>query len=367
MKFQDKVPSELSSKILTIGPDYRRHKGGVAAVIRTLSQYFEDFNFISTYKEGSVFLKGFVFFKGLVKFFSILLFNRKIKIIHIHGASYGSFYRKWSVFCIGKLLFNKKIIYHVHGGGFQKFYENGNWVSKKMINYFLRKADIIVCISLSWKEYFQHNHKTRNLIFLPNVIEYPKKQNFKMKGEIITFLFLGLISEQKGIFDLLEVIAKNKGKYDNKLKLLIAGNGKSEKLLGLIDKYETGNIVEFLGWVSGDNKIAALNKADVYILPSYIEGSPISILEAMSYGMPIISTNVGGIPELVKNNENGLLIEQGNLDQIEMALDFFVMNPGIIGTYGAVSEHLVQKHLPDSVLKQLIGMYQFVLSPTTAN
>lgn len=193
------------------------------------------------------------------------------------------------------------------------------------------------------------------------MIDYPEKQKIDKSPEVITFLFFGLITEAKGIFDLIQVIAANKNKYRGKIKLLIGGNGKVEKLLSLIKENEIEDIVVFLGWVNGEKKVNALNRADVYILPSYIEGSPVSILEAMSYGLPIISTKVGGIPELVKNKENGLLIDAGNLEQIEMALDWFVTSPELLGKYGAISEQLVQKHLPAAVLKKLIDVYQLAL------
>ena len=242
------------------------------------------------------------------------------------------------------------------------FYEKSNRFSKRLIKLFLRKADLVICLSQSWLEYFSTNHKTRDLVFLPNMIDYPQKCENRREHSTINFLFLGLVTESKGIFDLINVIAKNKDKFRNKIRLLIGGNGKTEQLTDLINKYEIEDIVEFLGWVNGDNKISALNSSNVYILPSYIEGSPVSILEAMSYGMAIIATNIGGIPELVKNKENGLLIEPGNLDQIEKALNYFVMNPGLIESYGAVSEMMIQKHLPDSVLKKLIDIYQPVLS-----
>jgi glycosyltransferase involved in cell wall biosynthesis len=122
------------------------------------------------------------------------------------------------------------------------------------------------------------------------------------------------------------------------------------------------DIVEFLGWISGMGKAIILNSSDVYILPSYNEGLPISILESMSYGKAIISTYVGGIPEIVRNKENGLLINPGELKQIEQTIDFFLENPDQIKEYGVISKQKVQKHLPHSVLKELQEIYKSVLS-----
>lgn len=361
MPANNKIPLELASKILTVGPDYRNPRGGIGVVIRFYSNNFEIFKFISTYKYGSGISKVFGFLRALFQIFFKLLSDRKIKVIHIHGASYGSFYRKFIVFLIGKYLFRKKIVYHIKGGGYQTFYNKSYRLSKRFIKLFLRKADVIICLSQFWMEYFNSTYKTKELIILPNMIDYPEKQKIDKSPEVITFLFFGLITEAKGIFDLIQVIAANKNKYRGKIKLLIGGNGKVEKLLSLIKENEIEDIVVFLGWVNGEKKVNALNRADVYILPSYIEGSPVSILEAMSYGLPIISTKVGGIPELVKNKENGLLIDAGNLEQIEMALDWFVTSPELLGKYGAISEQLVQKHLPAAVLKKLIDVYQLAL------
>jgi glycosyltransferase involved in cell wall biosynthesis len=144
--------------------------------------------------------------------------------------------------------------------------------------------------------------------------------------------------------------------------LIIGGNGEIQHLLDLINKHHIEDIVEFLGWISSNEKADVLNNADVYILPSYHEGLPISILESMSYGKAVISTKVGGIPEIVRNNENGLLINPGDLEAIKQSLNFFLENPRKIKEYGNISEQKVQKYLPHSVLKELEEIYKSVLS-----
>jgi glycosyltransferase involved in cell wall biosynthesis len=362
MKQMIRLSSDLSSKILTIGPDYQNHRGGVGAVIDVYSRYYEVFNFIASHKNGSSFFKSYIFVISLIKLFSTLFSNRKIRVIHIHGASYGSFYRKFIIFVIGKYIFRKKIIYHIHGGGFQVFFENSNILSKRLMKNLLSNADVVICLSQSWIEYFGQNFKTKRLLILPNIIDYPVKIKTDLKKDVITFLFFGLICKAKGIFDLIEVIARNKELYRGRIKLLIAGNEEVEHMKDLIYKHRIEDIVEFLGWISNNEKSSILNNSDVYILPSYNEGLPISILEAMSYGKAIISTKVGGIPEIVRNKENGLLINPGDLEQIKQSLNFFLENPEKIEEYGVVSEQKVQKYLPNSVLKELEEIYKSVLS-----
>ncbi len=96
-----------------------------------------------------------------------------------------------------------------------------------------------------------------------------------------------------------------------------------------------------------------LNWADVFILPSFNEGLPISILEAMSYGMPIISTPVGGISEVVKNNLNGTIISPGNAEEISIAMMKYIASPEIIKAEGEDSKNIVKFYLPEYVLNHL--------------
>ena len=92
-------------------------------------------------------------------------------------------------------------------------------------------------------------------------------------------------------------------------------------------------------------------------MPSYNEGLPIAILEAMSYSHPIISTPVGGIPEVVKDHQNGILVEPGNLEQIKEALLFFIEHPEVIRSYGKKSYEIVQPYFPENVFLQLKEIY----------
>jgi glycosyltransferase involved in cell wall biosynthesis len=355
------LSNPISSKILTVGPDYRNHRGGVGAVISVYSKYFAVFNFIPSYKVGSGFYKSYIFLVSIFKLFFTLIANRNIRILHIHGASHGSFYRKFIIFFIGRYIFRKKIIYHIHGGGFQNFYDKSGKFSKYLIRTLLKNADCVITLSQSWYEYFSKNFKTKKLIILPNIIDYPSKQLKTHKTDSLTLLFFGLICEAKGIFDLLNVIGNNKEDYRNKLRLLIGGNGETQRLKSLISQNQTGEIVEFLGWVDNEKKSAAFNNSDVFVLPSYAEGLPISILEAMSYGKAVIATDVGGVSEVVRENENGILIEPGNLIQIRQAINNLLDHKNLVDEFGSVSEKIAQAYLPGEVIKKLEEIYNTLL------
>lgn len=341
------------NNLLTIGIQYHPVRGGVAAVISSYSKMIKPFHFIGTVNDSNKLFKLIVFIKALFVFMYYMLVKHNIKIVHIHGASYVSFWRK-SVFILLGKAFGKKIVYHIHGGGFKKFSKE----HPNAVRYVLSKTDCIIALSENWKEFFEKEFSCKKVTVISNIIEAP--QINPKKSNLFTLLFLGKMNKNKGIYDLLDVIIKNKSEYKNKLRLFLGGNGEIESVQRKIHENGIENIVIFKGWVSGNSKIDLFNQSDVYILPSYYEGLPISILEAMSYSMPIIATNVGGIPEIVENGINGYLINPGNKEAIENAINKFLFNPSLIKSMGEKSQQKIKKHLPVEVSKELSQLYNTI-------
>lgn len=116
-------------------------------------------------------------------------------------------------------------------------------------------------------------------------------------------MFMGEISMRKGGFDLLQAISDNKEYFKDKLLLRMGGNEVDGDIKTFIRNHQLEDFVSYEGWISGEKKTECLNWEDVYILPSYNEGLPIAILEAMSYKHPVISTPVGGILKSFKQKK----------------------------------------------------------------
>lgn len=354
------INDEISGRILIVGPDYKDHRGGVGAVLDTYSRYFTNFRFICTHKSISVFGRIFLFLGSLFKLTFRLILERNVRIIHIHGASYGSFYRKFIVFLIGKT-FCKKIIYHIHGGEYDFFFTRSGAITKKMVRYMIENSDCIITLSESWRIFLDSCFKIHNLHIVQNIIEPQEGHNKIKRADLVRFLFLGRIGDRKGIYDLLDVIQKKRTKYMNKIELNIAGDGEYEVLQDWISKYRLSGMVKYFGWVKGDEKKELIKESDIFILPSHNEGLPVSILECMAFNKPIISTKVGGIPEVVKDHVNGILISPGNLEELENAIDFFLSNPELIEQYGNASLEIVKDYFPSSVIPKLNKIYSTLL------
>lgn len=347
-----------SGQVLSIGCEFSPPKGGVAQVLYNYSQFiFDPFNIIVDSKSGSTTLKLLVFIKACVILVFRLLSN-KYKIVHIHTSSYNSFKRSSYFLAISKF-FHKKVVLHIHGGGFVDFYKtNPKWITKV-----LDKADCIITLSMKWKQYFETITSIPTVAIVENLIPpVDEIQKDSCNDNKVHLLFLGLITEEKGIFDLLKLVSEKKSFfYENNAVFHIAGNGEVDRLLELIDSYNLGEIVKFEGWVAGEHKINLLKKMDAFILPSYAEGLPLSILEAMSFSLPIIATNVGGIPEIVENNINGYLISPKNNSQLFEAISKIVAQPELREQMGKSSYRRATSYFPNTVAVKLSEIYKNLL------
>lgn len=343
-----------SEAILSVGCEYKNPKGGVAQVMKNYEEYiFPEFKCVVNSGGNNKVEK---LFKALFGWFGMLFkltFDKKIKIVHIHTASYNSFKRSALFLKLAKF-FGKKVILHIHGGGFKEYYAtNPSWITK-----ILNSSDAIITLSESWKEYYESITNGPAIFILENIIANPNISE-RNKSTKCNLLFLGKIDQLKGIYDLLKVLNQDKLYFSDKIELHIGGGGEVEKLKETISKYDLEDFVYYDGFVSGKKKETLLNKCDAYILPSYTEGLPVSILEAMSYGKPILSTPVGGIPEVVK--ENGILFQPGDLSAIQEAIELIATNESKCKEMGLKSKEMIEGYLPANVETKLEKIYTQIL------
>lgn len=351
------ITKDISRQVLMTGDYYRNnHPGGISAVVSYWSRHIEDLQFYPTYKSGGKITKGWWFVTSYIRLALRMMTDRKVRLIHQHTAADGSF---WKNVRIQKLcrFFGKKTILHIHASRFKDFHDEASADDRNRILDALRNADRLIVLSESWKQWFMSiGIEEEKLTILHNITPEPTHiPEAKTDDGKVHFLFMGEIGQRKGVFDLLNGIAAHKEEAAGKIELRIGGNRNEEKLLDFISANGLEDIVRFEGWVSGDKKLRLLNWADVYVLPSFNEGLPISILEAMSYGCPIISTPVGGIPEVV--DDNGILVTPGNQEEIWRAIKKYIDHPETISQEGKASLKNVRTYLPAHVMTHLRKIY----------
>lgn len=356
------VPTTIFQQVVMVGPQYKDHRGGMGAVLASYAEEIEEFQFLATFDGRCSMIANIgVFILSLFRLVRKLAWDRKITIVHIHGASGGSFIRKYLIFLIAKYLFRKKVIYHLHGAKFHLFYKNSNFISRYLVKHLAESVDVFICLSRYWQTYLSSEFIIKRLVIVNNPVPVPKKALNRCKdGENnrLNMLFLGRIGDRKGVFDLLAVIKEYKHQWEGRIKLKIGGDGEVDRLLRYIETQNLTCIVEYVGWTDGEKKNKLLDECDALILPSYNEGLPISILEAMSWGKAIISTSVGGIPEIVSHNKNGLLLTPGERDMLAASINKFIAEPGLVGKMGKASLDKVRPYLIGHVLNQLETIYK---------
>lgn len=351
-------------KILYVAPNIR-WKGGISSVMMEYRKAIQTFRYQPSTTSENI-LITFASFPWLVlQFCYQLLTQRQIRIVHLHGASKGSFYRKYVMFLIAKYLFDKKVVYHVHGARYHLFYKNAPLFVQRRIQHFINTSDSLIVLSDWWKDFFEETFQPRRIHIVPNIVSATQPQDINYpshQGRKTKFLFLGRIGQRKGVYDLLEVLRDHRDALGDRYVLKLGGDGETKQLQQLIQKYHLEDSVKFLGFVAGEKKEQLLREADVYVLPSYNEGLPISVLEAMSFGLPIISTDVGGIPEVLHPHANGLMIAVGDQKALYDAIRFFLDQPEKIKKYGTRSYEMVaQRYFPQPVTDALIKVYAKLL------
>ncbi|GAB4031193.1 glycosyltransferase family 4 protein [Spirosoma jeollabukense] len=348
--------------VLHIGPNYKDHKGGMGAVVDVYQKNITNFKFLASYEGNYSSLTNIPFFIiAFVKYLRLLIIDKDIKVIHMHGASYGSFYRKFLFFAAAKYFFSKKVVYHLHAAEFHVFYKNSDFLSKKMIASLINNSDSIVVLSTRWSNYVKETFNPKYILVVNNPIEMPGNNFTYSADNQVKLLFMGRIGQRKGLFDLLDVLTENHDRYVNRLSLQIGGDGEVDKLKSYIQSNNLNDSVNYIGWANGDLKHRALSDCDVLILPSYNEGLPIAILEAMSYGKAIIATNVGGIPEVVKEGSNGFLIEPGDKLALKRNIDSILDDRSRLSKMGEKSLGLIRNYDINEVVKSLTTLYERIL------
>lgn len=302
--------------VIMIGPA-SVSKGGIATVIANFEKTFTSENvnihYIASWKEGSPLFKIWMFLKAIMQL-CYLAIIQNIDIVHIHTSQKGSLYRKMIFINIAKF-FRAKVILHMHGSRFGIFYDNQSSFLQKIIVNHLNRLDHIIVLSEAWKTYYENLCGTPVTI-MENAVEVPHNNPYNNTSKtIVTF---GNVSQEKGSYDLLRAIQSLGAAYQE-YEFIFYGIGDISNAEAQIQKSQLTNVT-LGGWVESQQKQSILEGALLHVLPSYHEALPMAILETMAHGIPNISTNVGGIPQIINNQQNGLLIEPGDVNELHDAI-----------------------------------------------
>lgn len=281
------------------------------------------------------FKKLFIFICIIFRLFKTLIFFKPDKI-YITQSIVGLGFIKDSILVLISKLFGFKLIFHLHRKG-------ANKVIKKSIFYNLyykfifKNVEVIHLSNILFNDIKLINDiRTQNYV-VHNGIYNQSLKNLK-KDKICTFIYVSNLFKFKGIDLLLKsVLLLNKQKYSKKFKVKIIGDCtddfKKKDLNNFLNKNKIFKNVCFLGAKYDRAKFSELSSSHVMVFPTKDDCFPLCILEAMSCGLPVISTYQGAIPEIIKNNHNGILIKKLKPSLIANAMKIFIKKHKILKKY----------------------------------
>lgn len=342
-----------------LGTDLRS-RGGVAAVVNAYRDtgLFERANirYLATHRDGGLLIKLATVVRTLVVY-SCLLLGGRVKAIHVHTASRASFWRK----CIFVLLAYARrvpVVLHLHGGEFHIFFEREcGRLAKWLIRYVFDRADYVIVLSGVWKQRIAVISANPNIVCLPNPVHLPETVPDFDQREERTILFLGHLNRGKGIYDLIEA-GSLLVRQGMQVRIIIGGTGEMEGVATHARKLGMEQHVNLRGWVERANKDSLLRQATVFALPSYNEGLPMSVLEAMAAGLPVVSTPVGGIPDAITPGAEGLLIAPGDVQGLAGALGDLLNDRARLRQMGErAREKASEVYAADRIVSRLEAIY----------
>jgi len=177
------------------------------------------------------------------------------------------------------------------------------------------------------------------------------------EDEVVNFVFIGWLERLKGVPELLEA-AKLLSSQEKRFRVYLAGNGALEQYVAdEISKGQLTNVYQ-LGWLDQVDVHKLLDRAHVFVLPSHTEGFPNVLLEAMSHGLPVIATRVGAIPDVIKQDKNGMLVNVSNPTDIAECMSRYINEQGLIPAHShSAIETVTSAHRSDINCEKLLNAF----------
>jgi glycosyltransferase involved in cell wall biosynthesis len=367
LKPQSSLPAERSGssvvdgcrapRVLVIGPG-RRGRGGIDSVISlhtTTAMWGKNqCKWLETYDDRSPAMKILAALKALLAAPVPMI---RSDIVHIHAAFRTSLLRKAPFLCLAKIL-RKKVVLHIHDYDIKYLDRAG---SNSFAARMLRAADKVVALSNFWASILRTTGAS--VVVIPNPVSLPGTTTSAWKARRCpTILYVGKLENRKGYTDLLRAMPLVLQNHPN-AKLRLAGHGELSSAKALANELSISNSVEVLGWVNRENRDRIYRDADVFCLPSYNEGVPMVILEAMSYRLPVVCTPVGGLPDLIEPGQNGVFVQPGRIDEIASALIPLLDRPDYRLQMGAAAFATVQRTCSLEVIARHLEQLYATLYP----
>lgn len=326
-------------------------RGGIASVVNgyrgSVLERRYDIRYVESYCDGSRWRKLGKAVLSYGAFLGQILFHRP-DVVHIHSSFGPSFYRKLPFIFLGRLC-RIPVVNHIHGAEFDAFYEQASGRKQRLVRMVYRQCDRLLVLSKEWKTRLGGIVPAERITVVENYCPIPAVpyDNARDGRQV---LFVGELGKRKGCYDMAAIWERVAAQVPS-ARLVMAGDGEMEQVRQSFERNGLAGQVSFPGWVRGQDKARLFEQSAVFLFPTYNEGMPMAVLEAMSYGLGIVTTTVGGIPGLIEDGVNGRLCRPGDVDGMAQAVVQMLKETAVRDAYGrkarecAVRRYSLERHL----------------------
>lgn len=341
--------------VLIVSPG-RANTAGITPVVRMIEESFIWDKYKCYWVETAVNKKLqdklIYFLSSLFVYIAIVPFA---KVVHIHLSEPNSALRKSIYLYIAKI-FGKKTIIHFHAFSLESTIYGKN---KERYRKIFKLCDSIVVVSNYWSKniegFIGDHYKIRVIYNSCKTLKEKSLLDENKREKLI--LYIGTINMRKGYADLIYAFSELV-KNNSDWRLVLIGGGEIDEANRIINNCCLGESVDLMGYVDEIVKQEYLSKASIFCLPTYAEGFPMAIVEAMSYSLPIITTPVGGIPDICENMNNSLLYNPGNIDDLKKCLGSLINNEVLRSKLSQNAyKTAINKFNVDCILAQFCDLY----------
>ncbi|RTL33118.1 MAG: glycosyltransferase [Burkholderiales bacterium] len=258
--------------------------------------------------------------------------------VHVNMAERLSLFRKGAVVLFARAL-GLPVVLHLHAAQLHHFYRSLPRVLQALVRRIFASASVVVVLGEQARKFVIDElgvPGNRVQVLINGVPGNRVERRIRRHGQAFNILFLGNLMERKGVSDLLKALASpelasRRGQWHARF----AGGGDVPHYKALAASLNAPDCVEFVGWADQARAAHLIAQADVLILPSYDEGLPLVILEALAKGVAVICTPVGEIPAVLTDGLNALFVQPGKIDEIARALCRLMDDPQLLSTLEA--------------------------------
>ncbi len=292
--------------------------------------------------------------------FSFKLIIGKYSLVHLN-TSFGwtGLIRDYFFIFITRL-FKKPYIVFFRGIDDQVVAQIERRFARQFRNSFL-KADRVLVLSKELMNTLIKMRPNCRVTLETTVVDEKVADQYNQKGFVErwdhynrVFLFLARLEKEKGIYETIEAFNLVQKKYPD-VQLNICGDGK--ELIKVRSEVGNNPNITLHGFVTGEEKKKAFSSADIYLFPSFQEGMPNSVLEAMAFGLPVITTPVGGLVDFFVDGKMGLFIEQRNAQDLAEKMIFLIEHPPLALEMGSYNFRYARSHFYSSVVAARLENY----------